>query len=387
MSKLEISDAIKYVGVDDKDIDLFESQYVVPNGIAYNSYVILDESITIMDTVDSVKSEEWLKNLDEVLEGKTPSYVVCLHMEPDHAGSLQCLLNKYPEIKIVGNAKTFVFIKQFFDFELEGRTVEVKEGEALSLGEHSLQFIMAPMIHWPEVMVAYETTEKTLFSADAFGKFGTLDTDEAWDCEARRYYFNIVGKYGVQVQNLLKKASAFDVQRICPLHGEVLQDNIAHYVGKYRIWSSYEPEDRGIFIAYASIHGNTRAAAEKFKEILDREGTTKVSICDLAREDMAEAVEDAFRYDRLVLFAASYDGGVFPCMEEFLHHLQSKNYQKRKIALIENGTWAPSAMKAMKAIIEKMKSIDLCETTITIKSRYSEENLQEMEKLAGELLE
>ncbi len=386
MSKIEISDAIKYVGVDDKEIDLFESQYVVSNGIAYNSYVILDEEITIMDTVDSVKSEEWMKNLDEVLGGKAPTYVVCLHMEPDHAGSLQCLLNKYPEVKIVGNAKTFVLVKQFFDFELVGRTVQVKEGEVLSLGEHSLQFIMAPMIHWPEVMVAYEAMEKTLFSADAFGKFGTLDTDEAWDCEARRYYFNIVGKYGVQVQNLLKKASALDVQRICPLHGEVLQNNIEHYIGKYQIWSSYEAEDRGIFIAYASIHGNTRAAAEKFKEILDRYGNTKVSICDLARCDMAEAVEDAFRYDRLVLFAASYDGGVFPCMEEFLHHLQSKNYQKRKIALIENGSWAPSAMKVMKAVIEKMKSIDLCETTITIKSRYSEENLHEMEKLAEELM-
>lgn len=386
MSEVRISEAIKYIGTDDREIDLFESQYEVPNGVSYNSYVILDEKITIMDTVDSCKTEEWFVNLEAELDGKEPTYLVCLHMEPDHAGSAKTLIEKYPNMQVVGNAKTFTMIDQFFQADLEGRKVIVKEGESLSLGTHTLNFVMAPMIHWPEVMVAYESSEKVLFSADAFGKFGALDADEAWTCEARRYYFNIVGKYGMQVQNLLKKAGALDIQTICPLHGPILSEDLAYYIDKYNTWSSYEPEDKGIFIACASIHGNTMEAAKKFKAILEEKSDTKVSLCDLARDDMAEAVEDAFRYDRLVVMAASYDGGVFPCMEEFLHHLKSKNYQKRTIGMIENGSWAPSAMKAMKFIVEGMKNITLCENSVTIKSTMKEDTIEAMNILADELL-
>lgn len=386
MSTIKITDGIKYIGVDDRDIDLFESQYQVPNGVAYNSYVIMDDEITVMDTVDSCKIEDWLRNLEEELGGKTPSYLVCLHMEPDHAGSAQVIMEKYPEMKVVGNAKTFTMIDQFFDVDLSERKVVVKEGDTLALGKHTLNFVMAPMIHWPEVMVAYESATKTLFSADAFGKFGALDADEDWTCEARRYYFNIVGKYGAQVQGLLKKASALDIQIICPLHGPVLMDNIGYYIDKYNTWSSYEPEDEGIFIAHASIHGNTKEAAEKFKALLESKSDTKVVITDLTRDDMAEAVEDAFRYDRIVLFAASYDAGVFPCMEDFLHHLKAKNYQKRTVAIVENGSWAPSAAKAMKAVVESMKNITLCETVVTIKSTLKEDSYAKMQLLADELL-
>lgn len=386
MKNIAVTDSILYIGADDKDLDLFESQYIIPNGISYNSYVILDEKIAVMDTVDARKAEEWLENLDKALAGRTPDYLVVSHMEPDHAANIQKLTEKYPEMKVVGNAKTFPMIGQFFDMDLSDRSVVVKEGDTLSLGRHELQFFMAPMVHWPEVMVSYEKSEKVLFSADGFGKFGALDAEEDWTCEARRYYFNIVGKYGVQVQALLKKAATLDISMICPLHGPVLKEDLGYYVGKYDIWSRYEPEDDGVLVAYASIHGNTRKAAEKMKEILEEKGAAKVAITDLSRDDIAEAVEDAFRYDKVVLAAATYDGGVFPCMEEFLHHLKSKNYQKRKIALIENGSWGPMAAKTMKGILEGMKELTICEGTVTIKSAMKQENVAQMEALAEELL-
>lgn len=382
----KITDSVIYVGTDDKTIDLFESQYVVPNGVSYNSYVIMDDKIAVMDTVDARAGEEWLCNLEEALEGKTPDYLVVSHMEPDHSSNIQALAEKYPDMKIVGNAKTFQMISQFFDMDLSSRSVTVKEGDELSLGSHTLTFVMAPMVHWPEVMVAYEKSEKILFSADGFGKFGALDTDEDWDCEARRYYFNIVGKYGAQVQALLKKAAALDIAMICPLHGPILKENLGHYIGKYDIWSSYTPEDDGVLVAYASIHGHTAAAAKKMAEILKKKGAKKVVLCDLAREDMAEAVEDAFRYDKLLLAAATYNAGVFPCMEHFLLHLKGKNYQKRRIGILENGTWAPMAAKTMKGILEGMKDIQLCDTVVTIKSAVKAEDTPNMEKLADELL-
>lgn len=386
MKDTTVTDSILYIGADDKDLDLFESQYIIPNGVSYNSYVIMDEKIAVMDTVDARRAEEWLDNLDKALAGKTPDYLIVSHMEPDHAANIQKLAEKYPEMKVVGNAKTFPMIGQFFDMDLSDRSVVVKEGDTLSLGKHELQFFMAPMVHWPEVMVAYEKTEKILFSADGFGKFGALDVEEDWACEARRYYFNIVGKYGVQVQALLKKAATLDIAMICPLHGPILKENLGYYIGKYDTWSKYEPEDDGVLIAYASIHGNTRKAAEKMKEILEAKGAAKVAITDLSRDDMAEAVEDAFRYDKVVLAAATYDGGVFPCMEDFLHHLKSKNYQKRKIALIENGSWGPMAAKTMKGILEGMKELTICEKTVTIKSAMKQENVAQMEELAEELL-
>ena len=380
-----ISDSILYVGVDDKDLDLFESQYVVPNGVSYNSYVILDEKVTLMDTVDQRATKEWLENLDAVLEGRTIDYLVVSHMEPDHAANAKTLIDKFPNMKIVGNAKTFAMMSQFFDVDLTGRSVVVKEGDTLNLGAHTLQFIMAPMVHWPEVMVTYEQSEKILFSADGFGKFGALDVEESWACEARRYYFNIVGKYGAQVQALLKKAATLDIKMICPLHGPILKENLAFYIDKYNTWSSYEPEDEGVFVAYASIHGNTAEAAKEFVEMLRKNGAEKVVIADLSREDMAEAVEDAFRYSKLVVAAASYDAGVFPCMEDFLHHLKAKNYQKRTVGIIENGSWAPSAAKQMKAILEGMKNITICEPVVTIKSTLNETSRKAMEELAKEL--
>ena len=386
MKDTTITQNILYIGADDKDIDLFESQYQVPNGVSYNSYLIMDEKIAVMDTVDARRTEEWLTNLEKALAGKTPDYLVVSHMEPDHASNIQKLVEKYPDMKVVGNAKTFPMINQFFDVDLSQRSIVVKEGDTLSLGQHELQFFMAPMVHWPEVMVTYEKSEKILFSADGFGKFGALDTEEDWACEARRYYFNIVGKYGVQVQALLKKAATLDIAMICPLHGPILKENLGYYIGKYNTWSSYEPEDDGVLVAYASIHGNTKKAAEKMKEILEAKGAAKVAITDLSRDDMAEAVEDAFRYDKVVLAAATYDGGVFPCMEDFLHHLKSKNYQKRKIALIENGSWGPMAAKTMKGILEGMKEITICEKTVTIKSTMKPENVTQMEELAEELL-
>lgn len=386
MSDVKISDAILYIGVDDREIDLFESQYDVPNGVSYNSYIIIDEKIAVMDTADMRVSEKWFANLEKALAGKTPDYLVISHLEPDHAGNIKLAAEKYPEMKLVLNAKSAAMLPQFFDIDVADRSVIVKEGDELSLGSHTLQFFMAPMVHWPEVMVEYEKTEKILFSADGFGKFGALDTDEDWACEARRYYFNIVGKYGAQVQALLKKASALDIKTICPLHGPILSENLEYYIGKYATWSSYEPEDEGVLVAYASIHGNTAAAAKKMKEILESKGAKKVAITDLARDDMAEAVEDAFRYNAIVLAASSYDAGVFPCMEEFLHHLKAKNYQKRTVGIIENGSWAPSAAKTMKGILEGMKNITLTEPVVTIKSTMKNSDIPKMEELAEAVL-
>lgn len=386
MSDVKISDSVLYIGVDDREIDLFESQYDVPNGVSYNSYIIIDEKIAVMDTADMRVSEKWFANLDKALSGRTPDYLVISHLEPDHSGNIRLAAEKYPEMKLVLNAKSAAMLPQFFDIDVESRAVIVKEGDELSLGSHTLQFFMAPMVHWPEVMVEYEKTEKILFSADGFGKFGALDADEDWACEARRYYFNIVGKYGAQVQALLKKASGLEIKTICPLHGPILKENLEYYIGKYATWSSYEPEDEGVLVAYASIHGNTAAAAKKMKEILESKGAKKVAITDLARDDMAEAVEDAFRYNALVLAAASYDAGVFPCMEEFLHHLKAKNYQKRTVGIIENGSWAPTAAKTMKGILEGMKNITLTEPVVTIKSTMKDSDISKMEELAEAVL-
>ena len=383
-----ISESIKYVGVDDKDIDLFESQYVVPDGVSYNSYIIFDEKITIMDTVDARATDEWVKNIEEALDGKEPSYLVISHLEPDHAANIGLIAHKYPNMQLIGNAKTFQMLPQFFDEDFADRQVVVKEGDEISLGSHSLTFVMAPMVHWPEVMVAYEKTEKILFSADGFGKFGALDSedDEGWACEARRYYFNIVGKYGAQVQNLLKKASALDIQTICPLHGPVLKENLGYYLDLYNTWSSYEPEDEGVLVAYASIHGNTAKAAKQIADKLKAKGVEKMEVMDLSRDDMAEAVEAAFRYDKIVLACATYDGGLFPVMEDFLNHLKSKNFQKRKAALVENGSWAPLAAKKMRESLESMKNIEICENIVSIKSTVKEENVEQMDKMIDELL-
>ncbi len=387
MQNKQLTDDIYYVGADDKTIDLFEGQYVVPNGISYNSYVIMDEKIAVMDTVDKRATDEWFKNLEEVLGGREPDYLVVLHMEPDHAANIEKFLDKYKNAKVVSNPKTFNMIPQFFEhLDLENRKVVVNEGDELSLGAHTLTFIMAPMVHWPEVMVAYEKKDKILFSADGFGKFGALDTDEPWDCEARRYYINIVGKYGAQVQALLKKAATLDIQKIYPLHGPMLTEDLGHYIGKYDIWSSYRPENDGIFIAYASVYGHTKAAAEKLKEVLEAKGAPKVSIADLARDDMAEAVEDAFRYDRLVLASITYDAGLFPVMESFISHLKSKNYQNRKVGFIENGSWAPIAAKKMRAELEGLKNITFMDNTVSIKSAMKEADVKQIEALADELL-
>lgn len=381
-----ISGSILYIGADDKTLDLFESQYVIPNGVSYNSYLIMDEKITIMDTIDARKTDEWFANLDKALGDKTPDYLVISHLEPDHAASIGAAASKYPDMKLIGNAKTFAMLPQFFDIDLNDRKVVVKEGDTINLGVHTLQFFMAPMVHWPEVMVAYEQSEKILFSADGFGKFGALDAEEDWACEARRYYFNIVGKYGAQVQALLKKAATLDIAMICPLHGPILKENLGYYIGLYDTWSSYGVEAEGIFIAYASIHGNTAKAAKKMKEILEAKGVTKVAIADLSRDDMAEAIEDAFKYGKIILASATYDGGIFPCMEDFLHHLKAKNYQKRTVALMENGSWAPQAARLMKSMLETMKNIDICENTVTIKSTMKADTVEAMEKLADEII-
>lgn len=380
--ELKISDGIRYIGVDDKDIDLFESQYVVPNGIAYNSYLIMDEKIAVMDTVDRRGQKEWEQKLIRELGGRTPDYLVISHLEPDHAGSIARIIELFPDITFVSNAKTFSMLPQFFDAPAEEKIVTVKEGDTLSLGTHTLKFFMAPMVHWPEVMVTYEESEKTLFSADGFGKFGALDTDEDWACEARRYYFNICGKYGMPVQALLKKAATLDIQRICPLHGPILEENLGYYIDLYNTWSNYTPENKGVLIAYASIHGNTRKAAEKLAELIRAKGEEKVVVSDLAREDMAEVIEDAFRYDRMVLAAASYDASVFPCMQTFLSKLQVKAYQKRTVGILENGSWAPTAAKTMKAMLEPMRDITLLEPVVTIKSTLKDENMADMEALA-----
>lgn len=383
---INISDAIKYIGVDDKDIDLFESQYIVPNGISYNSYVILDEKICVLDTVDKRKTDEWFANLENVLDGKAPDYLVINHLEPDHASNIKALADKYPDMKLVGNAKTFNMLPQFFDIDLTDRTVTVKEGDTLSLGEHTLSFYMAPMVHWPEVMVSYESKEKVLFTADGFGKFGALDTDEDWACEARRYYFNICGKYGVQVQALLKKAAKLDIEKICPLHGPVLTENLGYYINLYDIWSKYEPEVDGIFIAYCSIHGNTEKAALKLYDILKEKTNKKIAISDLSRSDMAENVEDAFKYSTLVVAAPSYDGGVFPVMNDFLHHLKIKGYKNRKVAMIENGSWAPCAIKSMQPYFDEMKGIEISDAKVTIRSTMTAENEVQLAALAESVI-
>lgn len=384
---MNISDKIKYIGVDDTTLDLFESQYAVPDGVSYNSYVILDDKTAIMDTVDKRGMKDWENNLLNALDGRNADYVIIQHMEPDHAGSLARLIELFPEITVVGNAKTFVMINQFFENINIKNSLTVKEGDTLNLGSHTLTFVMAPMVHWPEVMVTYESGEKVLFSADGFGKFGALSLTENadWACEARRYYFNIVGKYGAPVQTLLKKASALDIKTICPLHGPVLSDNLGYYLDLYNTWSSYQPESKGVFIAYASIHGNTAYAAEQFAEMLRNKGVDNVVITDLSRCDIAEAVEDAFRYDRMVLAAASYDAGVFPIMQDFLHHLQAKAFQNRTVGLIENGSWAPTAAKTMRNILETMKNITIVEPVVTIKSVLKETDIPALDQLADAL--
>lgn len=386
MTDTFISDSIKYIGADDTTLDLFESQYKVPNGMAYNSYIILDEKVAVMDTIDERKSEEWFNNLNAALNGRDVDYIVISHLEPDHATNIKALADKYPDAKLVLSAKAKAMLPQFFNIDnLDERCQVVAENDELSLGKHKLVFIMAPMVHWPEVMLEYETTEKVLFSADAFGKFGALCTDEDWTCEARRYYFNIVGKYGAPVQTLLKKAAGLDIKTICPLHGPVLKDNLNYYIEKYLTWSSYEPEDDGILVACASIHGNTKTAALKMVDILKENGYEKVAFTDLTRDDMAEAVEDAFRYGRLIVAAASYDGGVFPPMEDFVNRLSHKAYQKRKVGIIENGSWAPTAARWLKTAFEGMKNITICPDIVTIKSTMNDNNIADMEKMAEEI--
>ncbi len=385
MNNIIISDSIKYIGVDDTTLDLFESQYIVPNGVSYNSYLILDEKIAVMDTVDARKTKEWFDNLDKELKEHVPDYLIVSHLEPDHSANIQLFTEKYKEAKLVLSAKAKAMLPQFFNIEgLDERCIVVKEGEELDLGNHHLKFIMAPMVHWPEVMVEYETTEKILFSADGFGKFGALSHDEDWACEARRYYFNIVGKYGAPVQTLLKKASTLDIKMICPLHGPILKDNLGYYIDKYQIWSSYQSEDEGVLVASASIHGNTKEVALKGVDLLKEKGV-KVAFTDLTRDDMAEAVEDAFRYSKMILAGATYDGGVFSPMEDFLHRLQHKGYQNKTVGLIENGSWAPLANKVMKDMLTPMKNITICENTVTIKSTYKDENQEAINQLVEEI--
>lgn len=384
-----VSDSVKYIGVDDTDIDLFESQYPVPDGVSYNSYVILDDKIAVMDTVDERKTDEWFSNLTEVLEDRQPDYLVISHLELDHSSNIERLAVRYPDMKLVGNAKTFQMLPQFFDMDFSERSIVVKEGEELSLGTHKLVFYMAPMVHWPEVMVTYEATEKILFSADGFGKFGAIELtkDKDWACEARRYYFNIVGKYGGPVQQLLKKAAGLDINMICPLHGPVLKDNLGYYIGLYDTWSRYEPENKGVLIAYASIHGNTAKAAHELADMLKKAGEDKVVVSDLSREDMAEVIEDAFRYDRMILCAASYDGGVFPCMQDFLLRLQSKAYQNRTVGMVENGSWAPCAARVMRNIVDTFKNITVVEPVVTIKSTVKESDKAALSSLAQAMYE
>ncbi len=387
MEDINISESIRYIGANDKEIRLFENQYDVPNGMSYNSYLIKDEKNVVMDTVDESVTNQWLNNLESELDGKNVDYLVVLHMEPDHGSNVKVLANKYPDMKIVGNATTFKFIEQFFNIDdLDKRKVIVKEGDTLNIGKHELTFVMAPMVHWPEVMVAYEKEEKVLFAADAFGKFGTLDTDEDWTCEARRYYFNIVGKYGMQVQALLKKAATLDIKTICPLHGPILKDNLEYYLDKYNTWSNYDVESEGVVVAYASIHNNTKEVAKKVAKILEEKNAPKVILVDLVYYDMAEAVEEAFRYGKIILAASSYNGGVFTPMEVFLNHLLHRNFQKRTIGIIENGTWAPSAAKTMFDTIAKMKDINVCENVVTIKSTLKENDIPYLEALVDEIL-
>ena len=380
-----ITKQVYYVGVNDKTLDLFEGQYVIPNGVSYNSYVIMDEKIAIMDMVDRRAAKDWFENLSEVLGDKQPDYLIISHLEPDHSANLSEVLEKYPDIQIVSNDKLFGMLPQFFDVDITERTVAVKEGDTLSLGAHVLHFVMAPMVHWPEVMVTYESTDKILFSADGFGKFGALDVEEDWACEARRYYFNIVGKYGMPVQTLLKKAAALDIEIICPLHGPILTENLDYYLGLYNTWSSYEPESKGVFIAYASMHGNTKQAAEKLADMLKEKGVEKVAIADIAREDMAECIEDAFRYDRLVVACPTYDGAIMPVMQDFIYHLKVKMYQKRTVGIIENGSWAPMAGKIMREQFAAMKDVTVLDEQVTIRSCMKENNESELQALADKL--
>lgn len=387
MSDTYISDSIKYIGADDTTLDLFESQYIVPNGVSYNSYIIMDEKIAVMDTVDQRKTDEWFDNLNKALDGKTPDYLVVSHLEPDHAANIQNFVEKYPTAKLVLSMKAKAMMPQFFEIDnLDDIYITVKEGDTLELGEHKLTFIMAPMVHWPEVMVEYEEKEKILFSADGFGKFGALSADEDWTCEARRYYFNIVGKYGAPVQTLLKKAANLDIKTICPLHGPILKENLGYYIDKYNTWSSYQPEDEGVLVAYASIHGNTEKAAKLIAKTLEEKGAPKVAITDLTRDDMAEAIEDAFRYSKLIIAASSYDGGVFPPMEDFLNRLSHKAYQNRTVGLVENGSWAPCAARAMKGFVENMKNITICDNTVTIKSTLKDADMDSVSALVDEIL-
>ena len=388
MSNVTISDSVLYIGVDDKTLDLFESQYVIPNGVSYNSYVIMDEKIAVMDTVDARATDEWFANLAAVLGDKKPAYLVISHLEPDHAANIQKAAEMYPEMQLVVNAKELAMLPQFFEIDnLKDRAVVVAEGDTLSLGSHTLQFFMAPMVHWPEVMVTYEQSEKILFSADGFGKFGALDADEDWACEARRYYMNIVGKYGAQVQTLLKKAATLDIQTICPLHGPILTENLGYYIGKYQVWSSYEAEDEGIVVAYASIHGNTGKAAKQLGEMLERKGAKKVKVYDLSRSDMAEVIEDIYRYEKLVLACATYDGGMFPVMQDLLYHLKLKNFQNHKVGLVQNGSWGPVAGKQMAAQLETMKNIEIVGPMVTIKSTVKPETVSALEELADAMIQ
>ena len=390
----DISASVKFIGVDDLDLDLFESQYEVPDGMSYNSYVILDEKIAVLDTADGRKGDAWKANLAEALGSRKPDYLVVHHMEPDHSSLIAWMLAEYPSVKLVATAAALKMLPQFFEgIALEGRTLAVKEGDVLDLGNHSLRFSMAPMVHWPEVMVSYEATEKLLFSADAFGRFGAMEKiafwgsdDDDWACEARRYYFNICGKYGVQVQNLLKKFAGVEIAMICPLHGPILNENLDYYLGLYQTWSSYGVETEGVFVAYASIHGGTAAAAERLADMLREKGCPKVSVADICRSDIAECVEDAFRYGKMVLAASSYDAGVFTPMHDFLYRLQAKGYQKRTVGLVENGSWAPSAGRVMKEMLGAMKEITLVEPMVTIRSRMHAEDLPKLEALADAML-
>lgn len=379
--EIKISDNIKYIGASVYDLDLFESQYIVPNGMAYNSYVILDEKIAVMDTADKIVKSQWLDNLSNALNGKTPDYLIIQHLEPDHSGNIQAVIDMYPDIEIVCSTAAKRMLPQFADVNMD-KVITKNEGDTLELGSHTLTFVMAPMVHWPEVMISYESSEKILFSADAFGKFGAIDADEGWSCEARRYYFNICGKYGDKVQALLKKAADLDIQTICPLHGPILTDTIPEVLRLYNLWSTYQPEDEGVFIAYASIHGNTAEAAHKMKEMLEAKGCPRVAIADLSRDDIAECVEDAFRHSTLLCMASSYDAGVFAPMSDFIHHLQSKAFQNRRVAFVENGSWAPCAARAMKAEFEKIKNIDIVDKVVTIRTTVKDTDITALEELA-----
>ncbi|MBR2973031.1 MAG: FprA family A-type flavoprotein [Clostridia bacterium] len=381
---MKVTEKIAYIGVNDREIDLFEGQYVVPNGMAYNSYVICDEKIAVCDTVDKNFGDEWFANIENTLQGKEPDFLIVHHMEPDHSANIDKFMEKYKSATVVATAKAFTMMKQFFGTDYAERQIVVGEGDTLSLGESELTFVTAPMVHWPEVMLSYEKSSKTLFSADAFGKFGAMDAEEEWDCEARRYYIGIVGKYGAQVQALLKKAAGLDIARICPLHGPVLSDNLSHYINLYNTWSSYQPETKGVFIAYTSVYGNTKQAALMLASEIENSGE-KVSVCDLAREDWAEAVEDAFRYDRIVLATTTYNGGIFPFMHEFINHLTERNFQNKTVGIIENGSWALMAEKTIKGMLEKSKNITYTEAGVHIKSALRDENIEEIKALAKEL--